>query len=90
MKKNKLGLILVSVYVLISIVATMYAAVCYGAFCGIAMVYLIMPWFLFIMRIMVESGEFGFYFIYFALVALNSVILYFISLGLSRLFNINR
>lgn len=82
MKKHKIGLVIVGVYLLISLVVVMYVSICRGMFCGLVMVGPIMPW-PFILEGVVRDS----YLLYFMLVVLNSIILYLISTGLSRLCN---
>jgi len=82
MKKSKLGVFIVGIYLLISIAAAIYAATCNGMFCGLVLVGPVMPW-PFLLEGIVKNS----YPLYFVLVALNSVILYFVGLGLSRIFS---
>ncbi len=81
-KKNKIGIILVGLYLLFTVAVVVYSQSCTSEmFCDLTVVFPIMPWPLILKNLI------GFSWGLFALlVALNSLILYFIGKGLSNLF----
>lgn len=71
MQKSKIGIALVSLYLVAIIFIFVYANTCSGEFCGMVLVLPTMPWPFLLEGILPDSM-----FVFFILVALNSGILY--------------
>ncbi len=73
MDKSKIGIIFVSLYLIVTIIMLIYSYLCSGMYCGLVVLLPIMPWPLVFERFISDS-----FFVFFILVALNSIILYYL------------
>ncbi len=73
MGKSKNGITFVSLYLIVAIIMLIYSYLCSGMYCGLVVLLPIMPWPFVFERFISDS-----FFIFFILVALNSIILYYL------------
>ena len=80
MKKSKIGIALVSLYLIATITIWVYTNACSGMYCGLILILPIMPWVLLLEKIISDS-----IFVFFILMILNSTIIYSFGWLISRL-----
>lgn len=80
MKKSKIGIVLVALYLIATIIIAIYANTCSGMYCGLWLVLPVMPWVFLLEGVVSDS-----IFIFFILVILNSAIIYVVGLLISSL-----
>lgn len=71
MKKSKIGITLVLLYLITTLIIWIYANTCSDMYCGLILILPTMPWALLFEKIIGDSV-----FIFFILITLNSVIIY--------------
>ena len=71
MKKSKLGIALVLLYLIATIVIWVYANTCSSIYCGLILILPTMPWALLLEKIIGDSVS-----IFLILITLNSVLIY--------------
>lgn len=74
------GVFFVAVYLLLTAGAVFYSLNCSGVFCGLTIVLPVMPWLFLLEPILSDTV-----WLYFAIVLLNSVILYFLGRYIGQL-----
>ncbi|GEM_PF-1874872 len=78
-KKSNIGYSLIVLYLIFTLCFVYNAMTCSGMFCGLSIVYPILPWPLFLENLeWVHDGKIT----YWLLVGLNSAILYFLGFGI--------
>ncbi len=80
MKKSKIGIILASIYLIITIIIWIYTLFCSGMYCGLILVLPTTPWSFLLEGIINDS-----IFVFLVLVAFNSVLVYYLGWLIDRL-----
>ena len=80
MKKSKIGTTFVLLYLAVTLIVWIYAYTCSGMYCGLILLLPIMPWAFLLGGIINDS-----IFVFFVLVAFNSVLVYYLGWLIDRL-----